>query len=913
MSTDNGTSTTDYGNPFGELLDLLNIGAVERVSICSQKPGDKRFEAAVPVTLADAVGLATSTPYSERCVWFGVNPVDVPNGYYGRGTAAHVTRCAALYADLDLKAGGIIDSAIAEKITLALAEAMGTAPVAVVSSGHGWHVYFALDRDDDAWRLDTDAKRAAARAIYRRFGRLCADIADSYGCKVDTVSELARVLRVPGSYNHKDPDAPILVELHTDHPFGGGGVLSYSEVADRLTEHSVSEMPEDRETLGAAVTEPAGWQFGDETTRYVTKMITGWPTDTPKGGRHGWLVGQATRLACAHRLSRITEADHRIGAETLSAAFLALLTGHGEPRRPTPGEVAGALAWGVRRASAFTDDRAAEEVGGTDDYPALAPALDDDLDPNGVGQTIRHGDGQDDDGSVAVTVPGQAKFTDAGLAQTIATKVLGGKFLKARGIGWLHWTGTYWRESGDGPPTEAVRRYVLGRIRFYASRVKANPGDLSAVESIGAWKSAASRHKITAVLALAGNIVEIEADRLDADKDLLNTPSGIVDLRTGEVGPHDQARLMTKITKGAYRVNDDGSPYTHPDWDAACEALPEVERAWLQRRIGQAITGFKTTDGAMVLLQGSGENGKSLLTTDGLVPALGDYGHTASAKLFSGEKGSEHSTEQADLRGRRLVIGEELTEGRSLNITAIKRVTDVGRITARKVFQDNSSFEASHSLLICTNHRPLITETDHGTWRRLLLLVFPYRFQKRGEDVVRDTDRLGDPLLKNRVMAGADGQHDALVTWAVQGAIAWYADPATALLPTERVEADTRAWRADTDRVLGFWTERLAPDRDGAILTTDMIAEFNGWLTGNGHREWSLETFGPRFAEHQESQRHGVEQRRVRNPKGLSRPNAAANNLTGQARVWLGVRFRRAEDEMRAYVARTDPYAADMD
>jgi P4 family phage/plasmid primase-like protien len=617
-------------------------------------------------------------------------------------------------------------------------------------------------------------------------------------------------------------------------------------------------------------------------------MVAGWPTDRP-AKRHNWLVSQATRLACAHRLGRITESDYAEAAGVLDDSFLGLLAEHGEPRAPMPAnEVPEALKWGVRKAASFTDERAAEEVGG-----AETGGVGVDVDVTGTPNT-------------PATIPGQAKFTDAGLAQTIAAKVLRGKFLRARGVGWLHWTGTHWRECGDGPPTEAVRRYVIGRIGYFARRLAANPGDLSLSATIASWKSVGSRNRITSVLALAGNIVEVEADALDADPDLLNTPGGIVDLTTGVSSPHDPARLMTKITRGSYRPG-----YTHPDVDKALDALPEPEREWLQRRVGQGITGHMSPDGVVLLLQGSGENGKSALTTGGLFPALGGYAHIASSRLFSAEKGNDNSTERADLRGRRLVIGEELTEGRALDVTAIKRMMDTPYITARRLYQDKMTFSASHTLIVNTNHRPLIDQTDHGTWRRLALLVFLYTFVKRPEDVVRDTDRIGDPTLKQRIAEGADGQHDALVTWAVQGAMAWYADPATALLPTERVAADTLAWRAETDRILGYWTERLTPDPVAKILATDLLADFNMWLTSNGHREWSKETFAPRFADHLETTRHGVERRQLRNLKGLSRPPGAyaANTATGGAAwVWMSVRFRRAEDEMVEMRERFSPF-----
>jgi putative DNA primase/helicase len=114
-----------------------------------------------------------------------------------------------------------------------------------------------------------------------------------------------------------------------------------------------------------------------------------------------------------------------------------------------------------------------------------------------------------------------------------------------------------------------------------------------------------------------------------------------------------------------------------------------------------------------LILQGAGENGKSALTTDGLVPALGSYASMARSKLFQSTKGSEHSTEMAD-RGRRLLIAEELTEGRSIDVAALKRITDVGTIKARYIRQDNMEFKSTHSLMVTTNYIPVINETDRG-------------------------------------------------------------------------------------------------------------------------------------------------------------------------------------------------------
>jgi putative DNA primase/helicase len=349
---------------------------------------------------------------------------------------------------------------------------------------------------------------------------------------------------------------------------------------------------------------------------------------------------------------------------------------------------------------------------------------------------------------------------------------------------------------------------------------------------------------------------------------------------------------MTKITNGSYVPG-----FTHLDWERALEALPEPERCWLQVRIGQGITGHTTPDGIMPVLQGAGENGKSLVTTDGLVPALGDYASVASTKLFQASKGSEHSTERAQLRGQRLLIAEELTEGRSIDITALKQIQDVGMITARYIRRDNITFKTSHSLLTTTNYIPVVSETDHGTWRRLALLRFPYTFRKPGEALQSESDRIGHPTLKTRVKAGADGQHDAIVTWGVEGAIRWHSDPATSLTPTSAIEADTRAWRAEADRILGFWDERLIADRDACILTTELREAFNSWLQTNGHNMWAKELFGPRFEQHAETARHGVEVKQTRQPQGLSRFESRTTEPPRVARIYQGVRFQMLADK----------------
>ncbi len=498
------------------------------------------------------------------------------------------------------------------------------------------------------------------------------------------------------------------------------------------------------------------------------------------------------------------------------------------------------------------------------------------------------------------------KFTDARLAETLATEVLDGTFCWAAGLDWLAFDGRKWSEVHEVTVLESVRQWALDNHADAADRLRQNESD--AAFDVDGWRGLLSKNRASSVLAFARGIVEKQAADFDADPDLLNTPAGMLHLPTLEVFPHSPEFLSTKITSGSYVPG-----FTHPDWDRALEVLPPDVIEWFRVRVGQAITGHTTPDGIVPIMKGGGENGKGLLMTDGILPAFGGYAAPASPKLFASAK-NEHSTERAELRGQRLVIAEELTEGKSIDVTALKQIADVGRIKARRTHKDNMEFESSHGLFATTNYTPVIAETDHGTWRRLALVVFPYTFVKPGVPIHDpDHERRGDPTLKARIKAGKSGQHDAAVTWAVMGAKAWYDnmtaiergdDVSSVMLLPQRVADDTQAWRKEADRILGFWDERLVPDPSAIVLASEVTESFNEWITAAGHSAWAKETFGPRFRDHVETKRHratftgrkrlaSVAGHIVRRPVGWGPEKA----LPKQADVWSGFRFRTVEDE----------------
>ena len=127
--------------------------------------------------------------------------------------------------------------------------------------------------------------------------------------------------------------------------------------------------------------------------------------------------------------------------------------------------------------------------------------------------------------------------------------------------------------------------------------------------------SACSHPKIRAAVASAKTVAAVErlakADRAhaattaqwDADPWLLNTPGGVVDLRTGRLRPHRQTDYMTKITAAA-PANGAACPLWHRFLDRVTDGDAELQ-AFLQRIAGYALTGV-TRDHALFFLYGTG-------------------------------------------------------------------------------------------------------------------------------------------------------------------------------------------------------------------------------------------------------------------------------------------------------------------
>lgn len=480
---------------------------------------------------------------------------------------------------------------------------------------------------------------------------------------------------------------------------------------------------------------------------------------------------------------------------------------------------------------------------------------------------------------------GGAETTDAILAERVCKQVLSNSYCWSGGLGWMRWTGTRWERSNQQTVTETVRLYMVDAV---TKQLRAPDTDWRKRQEL---MGLLSKGRLVSLVELSKGILQVKDELFDARPDLLNTPSGVVDLRTGEVRPHDPLLYLTHITAARYRHGA-----THPDWDKALTALPAEVADWMQVRTGQSVTGHMTPDDVLLVLKGSGENAKSTFL-ETIRRCIGSgYGTLMSDRVLLADPGA-HPTELMDLRGARLAVAEELPEDRRLNVKRLKDVVGTPTMKARYMKQDTVEWQSTHSILISTNYLPSVSETDHGTWRRLALVIFPYKFLKPGQEPSGPHERRGDPGLRQRLIEG-HAQQEAVLAWLVEGARRWYAAGRVMPPHPEAVVTDTMKWRAECDLILAYWMERIEPCPDSHILSSDLLVDFNAWLDSRSHPKWSDKTFGGRFEGHDQSATHGVTRKKIRARGGLSRPESVTvrwdSPAVGQSyRAWLGVRFTK--------------------
>ena len=412
------------------------------------------------------------------------------------------------------------------------------------------------------------------------------------------------------------------------------------------------------------------------------------------------------------------------------------------------------------------------------------------------------------------------KGSDIALADAFSARHVGQLLYVPDWVQWLRWDGQRWAKDKTLGVFDLARALCRDAARE-AERAKedgfariASAATVSAVERLARYDRRHAR----------------PADAFDADPWALNTPGGVVDLRTGTLRPHRPGEMVTKVTT----VTPDGDC---PRWRRFILEIVEGNAelaAYLQRWAGYMLTG-ETMEHAFLVIIGPGGNGKTLFVNV-LLHILGNYVATAPMETFMTTTGDRHPTDLAGLRGARLVVAQETDAGRALAEAKIKTLTGGDPVSARFMRGDFFTYRPAFKLVMVGNYRPIIRNPDDALRRRLHLLPLVFK---------PDTP---DPGLFEILKAEAPG----ILQWAVDGCREWQNHR---LGMPAAVRAATADYFADQDLLAQWMTERCEGHRDGRAASSALFGDWSAWCERRGEAPGTGKRFSASMERHYTKER----------------------------------------------------------
>ncbi len=661
-------------------------------------------------------------------VYFGLCPQgDLGPG--ARGTEDNAQALLAVWVDIDVDEGKHKRGHHPTKEQAGDAiRALPVKPSAIVWSGGGYHVYWFLDKP---WVLDTPEEREKAKALstsWQAFVRARFSPFD-----LDATADLARVLRVPGTLNHKT-DPPTEVKqgaLHEDRRY------------------TIAEL---QATCGKGKDFTAGIQNYD---RDVASE------------RNNFLISYAGTL------------KNRLTKEAVKEAVLVKNEERCKPPLPLH-EIRSTI---FRTIDRWDDVVIADEEGKAFDA------------------------------------------TDKGNARALVHYFGENLRYVAEQKKWVVFDGRKW-ETNDIAAERAAKR--IGDKWAALALEAESSDDKKALLSKAAAASSARAIKAMVELARSEPAVYARAEEFDANPWLLNCANGTLNLKSGQIFPHDRAQMHTKMVPVS--VNPQAAC---PVWDRfLARVVPQENiRAFLQRAVGYSLTG-DTSEQVLFFLHGSGANGKSTFLST-LMKMMNGYAKGIPQDVLIRKNNENSNTNDiARLKGARLVTSSEIDEGKQIAEAKVKAMLSGESLTARFLHQEFFDFRPEFKIWFSANHKPQVRSGGEGFWRRVMLVPFTVFIPKEERD--------GELEFK------LEAEFPGILNWALAGCAAWQE---SGLNAPEEVIAATQEYREDEDILAPFLDSKCVFDPRFEIARRELYQAYYRFAEASFERPMSPKIFAARLME----------------------------------------------------------------
>jgi P4 family phage/plasmid primase-like protien len=403
-------------------------------------------------------------------------------------------------------------------------------------------------------------------------------------------------------------------------------------------------------------------------------------------------------------------------------------------------------------------------------------------------------------------------YGDVGLSRRLAKTIRGRlAYVRERQM-WVAFDGKRWAERADHIAVQECKRL---HDELWREIPEVPPEQR--MDAVFFVKGTATKRCIDAVVSLARSEpgINVSQDEFDAHPWLLNVQNGVLDLRSGDLRPHDPALRLTQLAQVTYDPDAKSELWQSFMGDVTC-GDEQIEN-FHQQAFGIALTG-DVSDEVLICHNGGGCNGKST-ALEAIAAMLGDYAAVAPPGLFTARSFDSHPTEIAALHGKRFVTAIEQEANRALRESLVKSLTGGDTIRTRRMREDFWEMKPTWKIHIAYNRAPRLTGTDDGIRRRLRVVPWAASFKDHP-----------DSTIKLRLTGNSE--RSGILTWCLEGlrrrlALGRLESPPAVLVATDE-------YIDDEDLIGRFIADCCVegPRHEAEIRST--LAAFRAWMAQDG-------------------------------------------------------------------------------
>ncbi|MFH5885320.1 phage/plasmid primase, P4 family [Halalkalibaculum sp. DA3122] len=393
---------------------------------------------------------------------------------------------------------------------------------------------------------------------------------------------------------------------------------------------------------------------------------------------------------------------------------------------------------------------------------------------------------------------------------------------------WLFWDGTKWKRDSTGLYVMGIAKKLVESLYEQAKEIE-DPEKAKHKQKHA--RKSANEARLKAMMSLSTTFpnIKVSKENLDQNPFLITLDNLTFDLKNFKKLKLNPKHLITRQLPFSF-----DSDATCPKWEEFISQIMGGDQnmiRFLQQAMGYTLTGL-TTEQCLFFLFGTGRNGKTTYV-EVLLHLLGDYSIKAESNMIMNRSyGGGVPNDIARLCGHRLAVLSEIQEGKRLDEAKVKNLTGEDTISARFLRQEYFDFEPTHKLWVYGNHKPLITGTDEGIWRRMRLIKFDVTIPKGQVD----------KNLKYKLLKELPG----IFNWAVQGFQQWRQNGMSLEVP-DSVKQETLSYRNEMDQLNKFIEETCRVKADVSCSNKQLRKRYAEWCSDYGVHTMSTRSMSPKL------------------------------------------------------------------